>query len=131
MALESTNDVGTLYKITDLSSAKRAIEEIVEQGEGTSVHNPVDESTKHFAHFFRFEEIFCENELQPLPDMGGYAYTGSPIPYNPNGVWNMKDGLAISDIKTPYVILMLEHFTRFTEYFCMCYKKPLLAIHKG
>lgn len=95
---ETPPDVGTLYKVTDMESANHAIEEIIEQGEGARADSPVDESTKQYAHFFRFEEIFCENKLVKLPG-GGYAYTGDPIPYNPNGVWNMKDSLTISDIK--------------------------------
>ncbi|CAI7997919.1 hypothetical protein GBAR_LOCUS2275 [Geodia barretti] len=82
-----------------MESALLAIGEIVEQGEGAHMESPVDESTKQYAHFFRFEEIFCENKLERLPDGEGYAYTGDPIPYNPNGVWNMKDNLAISDIE--------------------------------
>ena len=96
---ETPSDVGMLYKVTDMESAQRAIEQIVEQGEGARVDSPVDKSTKQYAHFFRFEEIFCENKLERLPDGDGYAYTGEPIPYNPNGVWNMKDNLAISDIE--------------------------------
>ena len=92
-------DVGNLYKVTDLESALRAIEQIVEQGEGARVDNPMDETTKQHAHFFRFEEIFCENKLEKLPGGEEYAYSGDPIPYNPNGVWNMKNNLAISDIE--------------------------------
>ena len=96
---DTPTDVGTLYKVTNLESAKRAIEQIVEQGEGASAHSPVDQSTKQYAHFFRFEEIFCENKLEKAPDGESYSYTGDPIPYNPNGVWNMKDSLSVLDIE--------------------------------
>ena len=96
---ETPLDVGTLFKVTDQATANSAIEQIVEQGEGASEDSPIDQSTRQYAHFFRFEEIFCENELEKTPDGEGYAYTGKPIPYNPDGVWNMKDSLAISDIE--------------------------------
>ena len=96
---EVPTDVGVLYKVTDLESAHGAIEQIVEQGEGATSDSPVDESTKQHAHFFRFEEIFCENRLEKAPDGESYSYTGDPIPYNPNGVWNMKDSLSVSDIE--------------------------------
>ena len=96
---ETQIDVGKLYRVRDMASAQLAIEQIKEQSEGADAQNPVDESTKHFAHYFRFKEIFCERELERLPGGEGYAYIGNPIPYNSNGVWNMKKSLAISDIE--------------------------------
>lgn len=91
--------VGTLHGVIDVESAMQGLEQIVEQGEGASADDPVDESTKQYAHFFRFEEVFCENKLQKLRDGKGYAYTGAHIPYNKNGVINMKANLTVEDIK--------------------------------
>ena len=52
MAVGDTNRY--LFKVTDNNKKK-----IVEQAEGELVatYNPVDESTKDYAHFFRFEDI--------------------------------------------------------------------------
>ena len=96
---ETTATIGTLYRVSDLESAISGLEQITEQGEGASDNDPVDESTKQYAHFFRYEEIFCENELQKIPNGTGYAYTGPLIPYYPKGVVNMKDSLKVADIR--------------------------------
>ena len=79
---------GTLYTVTDWKSADKAINEIIEQGEGARF-GPLDPSTDQYAHFFRFEEIVCQHELEKLPT--GYAYKGDPIPYDAAGVWPMRD----------------------------------------
>ena len=80
--------VGTLYKVTDWDSAHKGINEIIEQGEGARF-GPLDPSTDQYAHFYRFEEIVCQHKLKRLPT--GYAFNGDPIPYNPEGVWPMRD----------------------------------------
>ena len=85
------SDIGVLYKVKDWKSAKQAIDQIIEQGEGAKFFDPKDHSTDQYAHFFRFEEIVCQHRLQKLPKGHGYAYIGDPIPYNPEGVWPMRE----------------------------------------
>ena len=82
-------DVGQLYTITDFASAKQAIDQIIEQGEGASLINPKGETTDQYAHFYHFEEIVCQRKL--TVSESGYAYNGDPIPYNPQGVWPMRN----------------------------------------
>ena len=83
-----TNNVGTLYTITDLESTQNAINQIMEQGEGLVNHN--DAAMGHYSHFYRFEEIVCRRKLIQTEE-GGYAYVGAPIEYNPEGVYPMRD----------------------------------------
>ena len=83
---------GGTHIITDTTTAKKAISEIIEQGEGASPFNPTvnhDPISEHnIAHFYKFEEIVCGRQL--VNKHGSYCYSGSPIPYNPLGVWPMQ-----------------------------------------
>ena len=82
-----------LVVVTDVDSAKRGIEMIVEQGEGAGMHDPTqaDDSDK-LAHFFKFEEISCGNKLKlDNKSSNTYHYQGPIIHYNPDGVWPMRD----------------------------------------
>jgi peroxiredoxin len=81
--------VGKLYIVTDLTSAKKAIRQIIDQGEGAGPLHPETGIPGQFAHFYKFEEIVCQRRLEKSKH--GYSYTGSPIPYNPKGVWPMRD----------------------------------------
>ena len=83
---------GSIHIITDSTAAKKAISEIIEQGEGAS---PLDPTVNHLpisedniAHFYKFEEIVCERHL--VKKHGSYCYSGSLIPYNSSGVWPMQ-----------------------------------------
>ena len=89
-------NVGTVYSITNVSSASKAIREIVEQGEGVSPFDPKQGDLKRLAHFYKFEEIVCQKKLIKTKD--GYAYVGDSIPYNPQGVWPMKANPSSADI---------------------------------
>ena len=84
---ENTN-IGQVYTVTNYESAKNGINQIIEQGEGANPFNP-DDTTGQYAHFYRFEEIVCQRKLRYTQN--GYAYNGLPIPYNPMGVWPMRD----------------------------------------
>ena len=88
--------VGELHKVTDLESAKQAINQIVEQGEGASPSNPNDTIPDQYAHFYRFEEIVCQKKL--TSSGSGYAYDGHPIPYDPEGVWPMMNNPSAKSI---------------------------------
>lgn len=92
-ARQMTTGVGgvELVPITDVATAVAAIEEIVEQGEGTST-SPLD-FEGDIAHYYRFAEIRHGRKLVPNPDAPPdpgpdekYAYTGDPIPFEPEGV---------------------------------------------
>jgi rubrerythrin len=80
--------------VTDVASAQRAIEIIIEQGEGTS-QSPLDpEDPGDLAHYYRFAEIANGHRLVPNPDAGPdtppdqrYSYTGPVIPFDAGGVY--------------------------------------------
>ena len=80
-----------LFPITDLVSARSAIEIIVEQGEGTTT-SPTDQSLE-FAHYYRFEEIVHKHRLIKNPHAGPstppnkrYIYRGARVPLDRKGV---------------------------------------------
>ena len=84
-----TNNLGTVHVITDVCSARRGIDEIIEQGEGADYLNPNQISTSMYAHFYRFEELVCQRRLKDHGD--SYAFDGAPIVYDEAGVYPMID----------------------------------------
>ncbi len=89
--------VGTVIPITDSFSAMEAIREITAQGEGASLLDPTDIGTNSLAHFFKFEEIVCQHHLEQV-DGDSYAYIGASIPFQPEGVWPMRDDPTIATV---------------------------------
>ena len=89
--------VGELFIVTDLASAMKAIQQIVDQGEGTISLNPETGIPGELAHFYKFEEIVCQRRLEK--SKYGYSYTGLPIPYDPKGVWPMRDNPTKTGVK--------------------------------
>ncbi|MFT4806195.1 MAG: hypothetical protein ACI9YE_003427 [Psychroserpens sp.] len=86
-----------LFAVTDLESAKKAIDLIVDQGEGSSTDPFIDSDDEAAgahepAHFYRFEEIYMGKELKKdLRAKVGYSYSGVEIPFFPSQVPNMKE----------------------------------------
>ncbi|MFC9690199.1 ferritin-like protein [Kribbella sp. NPDC056951] len=87
---------GKLGEVTDLKSALAALEEIVEQGEGTSSGGIWDGDRDFFhpdrdevAHYYRFEELKLGRRYQrgDTPQTGP---TGDPVVVNPGGVIPMQ-----------------------------------------
>jgi hypothetical protein len=79
--------------VTDVASARRAIDTIVDQGEGTRTE-PLEVVGADFAHYYRFAEIYHGRRLVPNPAAGPqtppderYLYGGDPIPFDPAGVF--------------------------------------------
>ena len=75
-----------LFPITNGTSAARAIDIIVDQGEGTST-DPF-QSPKDPAHYYKFGEIFYGRTI--VKTAGGFAYAGNPVPFDPKGVYPMR-----------------------------------------
>jgi hypothetical protein len=83
-------------EVTDLASAKAAIELIVDQGEGTGPSpevNPDDEIDGDYAHYYKFAMLFhgrrlIRNPAAPAdaPSDEKYIYGGDPIPLAQEGV---------------------------------------------
>jgi hypothetical protein len=76
-----------LFAITNAALATKALQLIVEQGEGTR-KSPL--SVGELAHYYRFAEIFNKKTLVPDSSVSeGYSYSGAAIPFDGSGVWNM------------------------------------------
>lgn len=74
------------FRIENLADALRALDLIVQQGEGTS-SSPLQGHGPMLAHYYRFNEIVEGFALvrDPMTDLG-YSYTGYPIPFAATGV---------------------------------------------
>lgn len=79
---------GRLYVISSFDDAEKAILEIKEQGEGRSSRDPQD-GDEELAHYYKFSEIVVGRQLENVN--GKYQYTGTPIPFDADGVWPMID----------------------------------------
>ena len=95
-----SSDVGHMYKVTNVSSAINAINEIIEQGEGASPIDPTYNNTGKLAHFYKFEEIVCQKHLILVNDTDNphYVYDGANITFIPQGVWPMRPSPSINCI---------------------------------
>lgn len=82
-----------LFAITGVDAACRAIDLIKLEGEGTSV-SPF-ESPGDPAHYYRFGEVAAGREL--VETATGYAYAGTPIPFDPEGVWPLRPNCKVAD----------------------------------
>ena len=85
------NGLGTVYIVNDTNSAGNGIDEIIEQGEGAAFLNPNQIDTGLYAHFYRFEELVCQNRLVKVDNNNSYAFTGAPIVYDKSWVYPMID----------------------------------------
>ena len=91
---------GKVHIVKNVESAKDAIEEIVEQGEGANPYDPTYGDESGIAHFYKFEEIVCKRHLVRVNISGKsyYQYTGAPIHFEPEGVWQMRDNPSVDSI---------------------------------
>ncbi|MFK4088199.1 ferritin-like protein [Kribbella sp. NPDC020789] len=96
---------GKLSAVTDLASALAALDEIVEQGEGTSRgeiwdgdHDIFHPGRDEVAHYFRFEELKLGRRYQrgDTPDSGP---TGEPVAVDPEGVFEVAGGPGAAEIR--------------------------------
>ena len=95
--LMENSTVGQVYIVTNTSTAKDGINEIIEQGEGADLVDPDDAETGQLAHYYRFQEIVCGKELVNLGD-GQYSYSGDDVSFDPNGVWPMRPNISSAGI---------------------------------
>jgi Ferritin-like len=81
-------DQNRLHAVLNLDDALKAIELIIEQGEGTE-QSPEDES-KELAHYYRFEQIQLHETLNRDPALpAGYEWGAPPVGLDDAGVWPM------------------------------------------
>jgi hypothetical protein len=85
-----------VIEVTDRTSARIALETIVEQGQGTA-GSPTTASGE-LAHYYRFAEIYHGRELVQNPDGSpSWAYDGPPISFDPRGVLPIVSNPKASD----------------------------------
>lgn len=80
--------MGKLYVITSLEDALNAIDEIMDQGEGTKATNPYD-GQGELSHYYKYAEIVAGHHL--VSNGETYTYTGTAIPFDDAGVYPMAD----------------------------------------
>lgn len=79
-----------LFPITDLPSALRAIDIIIDQGEGTRRDPFEPGSSDEPAHYYRFAEILNARRLVADSSRNPpYAYSGGEVALDPAQVWNL------------------------------------------
>ncbi len=78
---QMTLDIGakSLYAITTLSDAQRAIGEIKEQGEGTSASPDASDFGGELAHYYKFAELYYGKRLIQVD--GKWEYAGDAVPF--------------------------------------------------
>jgi hypothetical protein len=82
--------VGYLHPVYHLDDALKAIELIVDQGEGTATSPAVD--PEELAHYYRFEQIQRHATLnRDASRPQGYAWGAPAISLDDEGVWPMID----------------------------------------
>ena len=94
---------GRIIAVTDLASALRALEEIVEQGEGLQHQEIWDGDRDMFhpereevAHYFRFNELYVGRRYT-LGDTPQSGPTGEPVTVDWDGVWPMRPNPRTAD----------------------------------
>ena len=117
-----------LFPITGVTSAKKGIELIRQQGEGTTT-SPVDPE-KELAHYYKFAEIWHGRHLVAVPnpppgtpDDQKYRYDGPVIPFDPAKVLPVVDDPKASK----YPATSQAHFLN--DNFNYAYTSLLKALH--
>ncbi|AQZ62810.1 hypothetical protein BKM31_16305 [[Actinomadura] parvosata subsp. kistnae] len=86
-----------LFPIRTTKDAARAVNLIIEEGEGTST-SPVDPDGD-IAHYYRFAAIAKGRRLVRDPSApAGFSYTGAPYPFDPDGVWPLTPNQQVDDL---------------------------------
>lgn len=95
--------------VTDVASARRAIDTIVDQGEGTT-NAPLEVVGSGYAHYYRFAQIAKGGQLVPNPHAGAdspaadrYTYdtTGHPVAFDPAGIFPVPSDPRVGDGVAP------------------------------
>ena len=83
-------DPDEMFLIDSVAKAQRAINVIVDQGEGTHA-NPYDEDGVP-AHYYRFQEIVAGRRLLPRPGaLPPFIFGGDPVGLDTTKIWDMDD----------------------------------------
>ncbi|MGB3182405.1 MAG: ferritin-like protein [Cyclobacteriaceae bacterium] len=117
------------FRICTTDDAIRAIDVIVEQGEGTNEGveggSPLDPDGE-LAHYYRFAEIYFGKRLVKDPDApGGYSYSGPVFPFEVDGLWNLEPNTKTASLPPG------SPQRRQADQFNFVYRKLLLTLHQA
>ena len=117
------------FRICTVDDAIRAIDIIVEQGEGTSEGtqggSPLDPDGE-LAHYYRFAELYYGRRLVKDKDApGGYSYSGEVFPFEVDGLWNLEPNTKSADLPVG------STQRRQADQFNYVYRKLLLTLHQA
>ncbi len=99
-----------MFPVTDFPSACKAINVIVEQGEGTRT-SPLDSPGGEPAHYYRLAQIVYGRLLvKDASTKEGYSYSGAPVPLNPAGIWNLYPDAKVVDYEPGRARNLVERF---------------------
>lgn len=108
---------GQLIPVTDLDSAVKALEEVVEQGEGHE-HTIYESDKRGFseqhelAHYYRFNEL-KEGRFYASGDKPNDSPSGSLLPVDWSGVWNVVPNPKMARYQDrPEVYELMQEFNR-------------------
>lgn len=111
-----------LFPILKSEDAIKAIDVIVEQGEGTTT-KPIDQ-LNHIAHYYRFKEINVGRKLiEDTSTIEGYSYSGDDIEFDEEGIYPFSNNTKVEQI--PIGTVGREK----AEQFAKAYTKLLKELH--
>ncbi|RFS19471.1 hypothetical protein DVR12_22825 [Chitinophaga silvatica] len=115
-----------LFPIYTKEDAKRAIDIIVEQGEGTT-SSPIRPGGG-IAHYYRFNEVYLGKRLVEDPGSElGYAYEGT-LPFNQSEVFPISKNTKLSEL--PNGTQDEKEIKLMAEEFAYYYSKLLHGLHR-
>lgn len=111
-----------VFKIGSVADALRAIEEIKEQGEGTSTSPDAVDEGGELAHYYRFGELYNGAEYVKDPATGEWSYSGPPILWPnvypvvspPKGGWPASAPDSITQFRQTFATLLDDLQNAFT-----------------
>lgn len=117
------------FHIRTVDDAIKAIDIIVEQGEGTSegAHggSPLDPDGE-LAHYYRFAELYYGRRLvKDESASGGYSYSGPIFPFEVDGLWRLEPNTKAADLPEG------SAQRRQADQFNYVYRKLLLTLHQA
>ena len=96
-----TQSLGSVIVVTDTNSALQAITEVKSQKSVHFLNNystDSDLSSVNLGTFYKLEEVVCQHYIKQV-DKHHYAYSGAPMPFDPLGIWLMRDDPNPNDIE--------------------------------
>lgn len=86
-----------VFALTDVASAVRAIELVVDEGEGTAL-SPLDPDGD-LAHYYRFSELWrLRRIVSDASSSSGWSHSGDVVPYDPAAVYPITPNQKLADL---------------------------------